>query len=92
MKGSRILLAACVGLGLAGCAAPDDRSRAFAALDTNNDGYISMTEAAAGAPDLIRNWARVDLDGDDRVGMAEFAAYESGALPPGPQPAAYRFE
>ena len=48
---------------------------AFKALDKDGDGVISPEEAAGNA-DLTAAWATVDKDGDKKLSVAEFKAFE----------------
>lgn len=47
----------------------------FQTLDTNQDGYISPSEAADDA-ELSSQWSRIDANNDGRVDQAEFSALE----------------
>src|SRR5207244_7365312 len=43
----------------------------FNALDKNNDGYLSRTEAAAN-PFLAKNFKKADKDGDGKLSRTEY--------------------
>jgi hypothetical protein len=43
----------------------------FNALDKNNDGYLSRTEAAAN-PYLAKNFKKADKDGDGKLSRTEY--------------------
>jgi hypothetical protein len=45
----------------------------FNALDKDNDGYLTRTEAAAN-PDLLKNFKRADKNGDGKLSRAEYLA------------------
>ena len=45
----------------------------FNALDKNNDGYLSRTEAAAN-PYLAKNFKKADKDGDGKLSRTEYLA------------------
>jgi sporulation protein YlmC with PRC-barrel domain len=45
----------------------------FMSLDTNDDGYLSMEEAAA-QKSVQNAWAKLDQDRDDRISQSEFNA------------------
>ena len=47
----------------------------FYALDTNQDGTLSATEAAAD-PELSKNWSEIDKDENGAIDEAEFSAFE----------------
>jgi hypothetical protein len=67
-----------VGAGAQTAAAP------FGTLDADRDGYVSKDEAKDRA-DLTAQWERADLNRDDRLDQAEFAAFET-AEPMAPAP------
>ena len=48
----------------------------FSTMDKNGDGYISIVEAA-GNEELVRDWAKYDLDADGKIEVSEFSAFES---------------
>lgn len=50
----------------------------FKALDSDADGYISATEAAANK-DLSTRWSELDKDTDNQLDQSEFSAFETGA-------------
>jgi len=45
----------------------------FNALDKNNDGYLSRTEAAKN-PELLKNWKQADKNGDGKLSRTEYLA------------------
>src|SRR6267142_6993227 len=45
----------------------------FNALDKNNDGYLSRTEAAKN-PMLAKNWKQADKNGDGKLSRTEYLA------------------
>ena len=49
---------------------------AFARLDTNHDGKLSATEAAAD-PKVQAMWKKLDANNDGTVSEAEFAAHQA---------------
>jgi Ca2+-binding EF-hand superfamily protein len=51
-------------------------SSAFARLDTNHDGKLSATEAAAD-PKVQGMWKKLDANNDGTVSQAEFAAHQA---------------
>ena len=51
-------------------------SSAFARLDTNHDGKLSATEAAAD-PRVQGMWKKLDANNDGTVSQAEFAAHQA---------------
>lgn len=52
-----------------------DYPATFEALDQDGNGYISSQEAAA-RQDLVDNWASIDKNGDDKINITEFSAFE----------------
>jgi Ca2+-binding EF-hand superfamily protein len=48
----------------------------FSIMDKDGDGYISIVEATGNA-ELIRDWAKFDLDNDGKIEVSEFSAFES---------------
>jgi hypothetical protein len=48
----------------------------FAQLDTNHDGQLSATEAAAD-PKVQAMWKKLDTNNDGTVSQAEFAAHQA---------------
>lgn len=75
MRGSvSVVLSAAMLLG-AGCAGQQEKPLDFRVLDANNSGFISREEAAY-TPQLRDAFDRADIDGDGRIGMAEFAIFE----------------
>jgi len=48
----------------------------FARLDTNHDGKLTATEAAAD-PKVKAMWKKLDANNDGTVSQAEFAAHEA---------------
>lgn len=49
----------------------------FKALDSDADGYISATEAAANQ-DLSTRWNELDKDSNNQLDQSEFSAFETG--------------
>jgi Ca2+-binding EF-hand superfamily protein len=75
MKLTQIVIVAS-GLALAAGSALADKSKTdpgFNALDKNNDGYLSRTEAAKN-PDLAQNFKAVDKNGDGKLSRTEYLA------------------
>lgn len=72
------VLAAGTGTGWSGqsspTAAPD-----FTQLDTNQDGVVSESEAAA-SQHVQRHFAKVDANGNRELDRAEFSAFEFGVI------------
>ncbi len=56
--------------------AADVETPDFNALDVNQDGTLSATEAAA-SPELSQNWSDIDKDENGAIDEAEFSAFES---------------
>lgn len=56
-------------------AAGEQQPQSFSELDTNQDGSLSLDEAA---PDeqLVQNWDQADKNQDGVVDQAEFSAFE----------------
>jgi hypothetical protein len=52
----------------------------FEDLDSDSDGYLTREEVR-GQGELAQEWARIDWNRDQRIGRAEFAAFESGGTP-----------
>ncbi len=48
--------------------------RDFASIDTNNDGFIVVTDLEAGSP-LVESFATYDLDNDNRLSRTEYDAW-----------------
>ena len=44
-------------------------------LDTDADGYITKDEAKV-RKDLLKNWDKVDTDGDGKLTVSEYISYE----------------
>jgi hypothetical protein len=55
-----------------------DYPATFESLDKDGNGAISNEEAAA-RPDLIENWAEIDVNSDNTVTITEFSAFEGKA-------------
>jgi hypothetical protein len=55
-----------------------DYPATFEDLDKNGDGSLSSDEVAA-RPDLAKNWAEIDANGDNKVTITEFSAFEGKA-------------
>ena len=51
----------------------DANDPGFNALDKNNDGYLSRTEAS-GNPNLVKNFKQADKNGDGKLSRAEYLA------------------
>jgi len=51
----------------------DEKDPGFNALDKNNDGYLSRTEAAKN-PDLVKNFKTADKNGDGKLSRTEYLA------------------
>ena len=49
----------------------DKNDPGFKALDKNNDGYLSRTEAA-GNPELFRKFKQADKNGDNKLSRMEY--------------------
>jgi hypothetical protein len=64
-----LLLVALLAASAAACA----QSPEFAALDRNQDGYLSRIEALA-APEIAKRFAQFDTDKDRRLSPAEYRA------------------
>ena len=58
---------------LIGAAAAAAEEPTFSAVDKNRDGYISRDEASM-APDVLKLFATVDANHDDRLSPTEYAA------------------
>jgi hypothetical protein len=74
MKVTKTLLIGAAGLALAAGSAFAERSKddpGFNALDKNNDGYVSRTEAARN-PSLTKNWKQADKNGDGKLSRTEY--------------------
>jgi len=54
-------------------AKPKDKEPGFSALDKDNDGYISRTEAM-GDKDLLKKFKEADKNGDGKLSRAEYLA------------------
>lgn len=54
----------------------------FQSLDTNNDGKLSKSEAAA-APNVKDHWSKADTNNDGSLDKAEFSAFESSHMQKG---------
>ena len=61
--------------GMAGTRAGQAAAAPFGALDADRDGYLSMEEAKA-QPALATQWDSADINRDNRLDQAEFAAFE----------------
>ena len=75
MKFTPIVIVAS-GLALAAGGALAEKSSTdpgFNALDKNNDGYLTRTEAAKN-PDLTKNFKTADKNGDGRLSRTEYLA------------------
>jgi hypothetical protein len=55
-----------------------DYPATFESLDKDGNGSISSDEAAA-RPDLVENWAEIDVNSDNTVTITEFSAFEGKA-------------
>jgi EF hand len=63
-------IAAALGVGYAFAGKPA-HDPGFNALDKNNDGYLSRTEAAKN-PYLAKNFKKADKDGDGKLSRTEY--------------------
>jgi Ca2+-binding EF-hand superfamily protein len=75
MKLTQTLIVA-TGFALAAGSALADKPKSdpgFNALDRNNDGYLTRTEAARN-PDLAKNFKTADKNGDGKLSRAEYLA------------------
>jgi len=75
MKFTPIVIVAS-GLALAMGNAFADKTKSdpgFNALDKNNDGYLTRTEAAKN-PDLAKNFKAADKNGDGKLSRTEYLA------------------
>ncbi len=59
---------------------------AFSSLDTDGDGFISKTEAAANEG-LSSAWSQVDADMNEKLDESEFSAFETKEMPATDSPA-----
>lgn len=71
----QITTIACVCAFTAGTAMAGEQASKFKKLDTNQDGYISATEASANET-LRKQWKAIDQDGNNRIDQSEFSALE----------------
>ncbi len=58
----------------------------FSSLDTDGDGFISKTEAAANEG-LSSAWSQVDADMNEKLDESEFSAFETKEMPTDAAPA-----
>jgi len=58
--------------------AEEVKTSTFSTMDKDGDGYISITEAT-GNEQLVRDWAKYDLDSDGKIELSEFSAFEGSA-------------
>ncbi|WP_455203202.1 EF-hand domain-containing protein [Kaarinaea lacus] len=79
MNATTISLAVAVLYSMALYAGTDE-NMSFSTLDSNNDGYISITEAE-GQLGMLRKWVDIDKDVDGQLGVSEFSAFEQSELP-----------
>ena len=56
--------------------AEEVKTSTFSTMDKDGDGYISIVEAT-GNEELLRDWAKFDLDSDGKIELSEFSAFES---------------
>ena len=64
--------------------AEEVKTSTFSTMDKDGDGYISITEAT-GNEQLVRDWAKYDLDSDGKIELNEFSAFEGSTkafIPP----------
>ncbi len=52
----------------------------YSALDTDKNGVISQSEAAA-VPSLVKQWKKLDVDGNGELTSEEFAKFETSDMP-----------
>ena len=74
MKLATTIILAAVGITIGLAYAADGRKEpGFNALDRNDDGYLTRTEAA-GDSDLTKKFKEADKNGDGKVSRAEYLA------------------
>ena len=74
MKLATTIILAAVGITIGLAYAADDRKEpGFNALDKNNDGYLTRTEAVRDS-DLTKKFKEVDKNGDGKLSRAEYLA------------------
>jgi len=55
--------------------AEEVKTSTFSTMDKDGDGYISIVET--NNEELLRDWAKFDLDSDGKIELSEFSAFES---------------
>jgi PRC-barrel domain len=66
-----------VDLGSIGSETAGVAETSFSDLDADSDGYLSKEEASDRTV-VTKQWDRIDMNQDDRIDQAEFAAFEAG--------------